>query len=64
MPTINEHEYKTISTTEDERLRRLSFCNVCEFNQTITQPTCMKCACPITFVTQFEFKICPIGNWQ
>lgn len=64
MPTLNEHEYKIISTTEEERLRRLSFCDSCEHNKTLDQPICTQCACPITFVTQFEFKLCPIGKWQ
>jgi hypothetical protein len=64
MANLSEHELKTISTTEEERERRLSFCNQCEYNQIDDQPKCIKCACPITFITQFEFKICPIGLWQ
>ena len=61
---LNEHDYKIITTTEEERIRRLSFCDSCENNQVLNQPICIKCACPITFVTQFEFKICPIGKWE
>jgi hypothetical protein len=65
MNNLFEHELKNISTTEEEKLRRLTFCNSCEnkkkYNQ---QDICVKCACPIDFITQFEFKTCPIGLWQ
>jgi hypothetical protein len=65
MNEISEHDLKTITTTEEERQRRLSFCNQCENKQNIVQQDiCIKCACPITFITQFEFKTCPVGVWQ
>ena len=61
---MSEHELKTIETTEQERSRRLSFCDQCEHNQFDDPAVCIKCACPITFITQFEFKVCPEGIWQ
>lgn len=65
MSDLSEHELKLISTTEEERQRRLSFCDSCENKQNYGQEDiCVKCACPITFITQFKFKTCPIGIWQ
>jgi hypothetical protein len=53
----------TIICTQEEREKRISFCMPCEFNQLKDIPKCTQCDCPISTITSFNFKTCPIGKW-
>jgi hypothetical protein len=44
----------------EEKLKRIEICSGCENNQ---NAHCSKCACPISALTMFSFKTCPIGKW-
>lgn len=53
-----------IKTTDSERIERINICGNCEENKIIGDDNlCMKCACPIDYVTSHKYKNCPLGKW-
>lgn len=58
-------EYKDITCTREETLRRIGFCcGPCEHNILKDNiPICEKCSCSISLITTVTFKSCPIGKW-
>ncbi len=54
-----------ITTTPDEKDKRLALCGSCEENKEVGErQLCMKCACPIDYVVTYKFKICPLNKWD
>jgi hypothetical protein len=43
-----------------EKLKRIEICGSCDRN---IKAHCSECACPISALTMFSFKTCPIGKW-
>ena len=44
----------------EEKLKRIEICVGCENN---VNEHCNQCACPISALTMFSFKTCPINKW-
>jgi hypothetical protein len=44
----------------EEKLKRIAVCASCENN---VNDHCNQCACPISALTMFSFKSCPINKW-
>jgi hypothetical protein len=44
----------------EEKLKRIELCARCENN---VNAHCTQCACPISALTMFSFKSCPINKW-
>lgn len=61
---LSIHEQKTLLADNDESQRRLSFCESCQYRVVHQEPICLKCACPIEFITTYEYQTCPIGVWK
>ena len=52
-----------LTSTQEETLRRLKFCGLCENNIMDIFPKCKQCDCPISSLASMSFKTCPIGKW-
>lgn len=53
-----------IQTSTEEKAKRISLCNSCEKLTMMNDiPTCDACACPIEYVINYKFKICPLNKW-
>ena len=61
---LSIHELKQLQVDEIESNRRKQFCNSCEFQVIHHEPMCLKCACPIEFITTYDYQTCPVGVWQ
>lgn len=57
-------ELRSIQTTAAEKQKRSALCGACPENKMNVAPTCNKCACPIEFVINYNFKMCPMGKWS
>jgi len=51
---------KKVLVSNEERDRRFSICQACEF---FTGTTCRKCGCIVSFKTRLETEHCPVGKW-
>lgn len=61
---MNEYFDKDLHNLPEEKVKRIETCIKCENNQVVDcSPTCVKCSCPISALTMFSFKTCPIGKW-
>jgi hypothetical protein len=56
-------ELRSIQTTDTVKRNRSALCEACPENKMNVVPTCDKCACPIEYVVNYNFKMCPIGRW-
>jgi hypothetical protein len=53
-----------VLTSEQEKNKRLNLCNSCSSKTKIQDDEiCQECACPITYVTTYKFKMCPLKKW-
>jgi hypothetical protein len=53
-----------ILTSDEEKAARQQLCDACSLNELVSDnQTCQKCACPITYVVKYRFKICPMDKW-
>lgn len=50
-----------VNVSEEERQRRMSICNDCEFFKNGRR--CTKCGCLMGFKTRLRTGACPIGKW-
>lgn len=53
-----------VLTNEKEMHTRIAICSTCE-KKTNTEfgEICEACACPISYVSKYQFKICPLNKW-
>lgn len=54
-----------VLTDDSERQRRLDLCTACEKKTTLNDvEICDACACPLSYVIKYKFKICPLLKWD
>lgn len=54
-----------VLTNDNEKNQRVQLCNSCERKTRIdNDDICDACACPISYVVQYKFKICPLKKWD
>jgi hypothetical protein len=51
-----------LNVSDDEKNRRLSICNSCEF-YIKEQERCSKCGCYMAVKTYLKAESCPVGKW-
>lgn len=51
-----------VGLTEDERIKRMSICNICNYFRHSDQ-RCSKCGCYMAVKTYFKATKCPVGKW-
>lgn len=47
----------------EEKLNRISICTQCPHNVMDVYAKCDQCDCPISALTMFTFKTCPLNKW-
>jgi hypothetical protein len=62
---MNNIDQDNIECTPEETLERVTTCKSCEnfFIAEDSNTKCKETGCNISFMTTFNFKSCPKGNW-
>lgn len=53
-------EDEELKNLPEEKQKRITICTSCDRN---VNAHCTECACPISMLTMFSFKTCPLGKW-